>query len=106
MTDSPDGVDADAVYGAMTPLEPYTTGELAGRLDASRKTIGRLLDALAGDGRIRKKSPEPERSIWIREPPTHECPSCGERFEVKHFHPAFQAVQYCPTCGTRLRRRD
>ncbi|RMB23843.1 FeoC-like transcriptional regulator [Haloplanus aerogenes] len=105
MANSNDGVDADAVYEAMDPLEPYTTGELAARFAASRAAIRRLLDSLAGDERIRKKEPEPDRTIWIREPPTHECPSCDERFEVKHFHPTFQAVQYCPACGTRLRRR-
>lgn len=107
MSDPPER-DADPtpsdVYEAMEPLEPYTAGELAAALDAPRRRVRALLDRLAGDDRIRKKEPEPERAIWIREPPKHECPKCGGEFEVRYFHPVFQSVQFCPECGTRLRR--
>lgn len=94
--------DPEQVYETMEPLEPYTTGELASILDVPRQVVRNLLDALAGEERIRKKEPEPERVIWIREPPKHECPKCGRAFEVKYFHPIFQAVQFCPKCGTQL----
>jgi hypothetical protein len=100
-----DGPSTEAVYEAMTPLEPYTTGELASVLGVPRRLARRLLARLADEGTIRRKEPEPERVIWIREPPKHECPNCGGEFEVKHFHPVFQAVQFCPRCGTRLRKR-
>lgn len=98
--------DPEMVYDAMDPLEPYTTGELASVLDTPRQLVRVLLDALAGDEKIRKKEPEPERVIWIREPPKHECLTCGGEFEVRYFHPVFQSVQYCPKCGTQLRRKD
>ena len=94
---------AETVYEAMEPLEPYTTGELASTLGAPRRLVRGLLDRLAEAGTIRRKEPEPERVIWIREPPKHECPNCGGEFEVRYFHPVFQAVQFCPKCGTRLR---
>ena len=108
--DTGDESDADtlstkAVSEAMEPLELYTTGELASVLGVPRRLARRLLDRLADAGTIRRKEPEPERVIWIREPPKHECPNCGGEFEVKHFHPVFQAVQFCPRCGTRLRKR-
>lgn len=99
-------LSSEAVYEAMEPLEPYTTGELASALDVPRRLARRLLDRLADEETIRKKEPEPERVIWIREPPKHVCPNCGGEFEVRYFHPVFQAVQFCPKCGTRLRRRD
>jgi hypothetical protein len=103
--DASDTTDTETVYESMEPLEPYTTGELASLLDAPRRLVRTLLDALAGDEKIRKKEPEPDRTIWVREPPKHECPQCGRQFEVKYFHPIFQAVQYCPKCGTQLRRQ-
>jgi Zn finger protein HypA/HybF involved in hydrogenase expression len=90
----------------MEPVGPYTTGELASLLDAPRQIVRHLLDALAGDEKIRKKEPEPDRTIWVREPPKNECLQCGGEFEVKYFHPIFQAVQYCPKCGAQLRRKD
>ncbi|WP_201289554.1 FeoC-like transcriptional regulator [Halobaculum saliterrae] len=95
--------DAEQVYETMDPLEPYTTGELASILDASKRVVRGLLDALAGEQRVRKKKPESERVIWIREPPKHRCGKCGGEFEVKYVHPIFQAVQFCPKCGTQLR---
>lgn len=100
----PNGSEPDPkqVYETMEPLEPYTTGELASILDIPRQVVRNLLDALASEEKIRKKEPEPERVIWIREPPKHECPKCGREFEVKYFHPIFQAVQFCPKCGTQL----
>jgi hypothetical protein len=99
-------LSAERVSEAMEPLEPYTTGELASALDVPKRLVRRLLDRLADAGTIRRKEPEPKRVIWIREPPKHECPTCGGEFEVKHFHPVFQAVQFCPRCGTRLRRGE
>jgi hypothetical protein len=99
-------LDSEQVYEAMEPLEPYTTGELASLLDTTRQAIRKVLDALAGERKIRKKEPEPERVIWVREPPKHECPKCGGEFEVRYFHPVFQNVQFCPKCGTQLRKQS
>lgn len=96
----------EQVYETMEPLEPYTTGELASILDTPRQVVRKLLDALAGEEKIRKKESEPKRVIWIREPPKHECPQCRREFEVKYFHPIFQAVQFCPKCGTQLRKHS
>ncbi|WP_248895809.1 hypothetical protein [Haloplanus halobius] len=97
-----DDPTADDVYERMEPLEPYTAGELASALDAPKQVIRTLLNRLAGADRIRKKAPEPERTIWVREPPTHRCPDCGEAFEIRYFHPVLQAAQFCPNCGTQL----
>ena len=109
MPDAPgDGPTPDDVYEEMTPGEPYTTGELAGLLDQPRRLVRRLLDALADDDRVRKKEPPTDREprpIWVREPPTHACPDCGDEFGVRYAHPVLGAVRYCPTCGTRLERR-
>jgi len=99
-------LSSEDVYRTMDPLEPYTTGELATVLDAPKRITRRLLNALAGEEKIRKKTAEPERTIWIREPPKHECSACGGTFEIKYSHPVFQAVQYCPKCGTRLERSE
>lgn len=99
-------LSSEEVYEAMEPPEPYTTGELASALDVPRRFARRLLDRLADEETIREKKSEPSRVIWIREPPKHECPNCGGEFEVRYFHPVFQAVQFCPTCGTWLRRRE
>jgi transcription initiation factor IIE alpha subunit len=105
--DDGDGtLSAEAVYEAMDPLEPYTTSEIASVLGVPKRIVRGLLNRLAEEETIRRKEPEPKRLIWIREPPKHECPNCGGEFEVKYFHPVFQAVQFCPKCGTRLRRRD
>lgn len=101
--DDPD-IDADQVYDSMDPLEPYTTGELASLLDAPKQFVRKLLDTLAGDEKIRKKQPEPDRTIWVRKAPKHGCPQCGREFEVTYAHPVFQAVQYCPKCGAKLQR--
>lgn len=111
MTDAPDPpeeppadseVTPDDVYEEMEPFEPYTTGELAAVLDIPRRVARSLLDALTATERIRKKEPEPERLIWVREPPKHECSACGHAFEIKYFHPVLQSVQFCPRCGGRL----
>jgi hypothetical protein len=104
--DADEPLPTETVYEAMEPLEPYTTGELATVLDVPRRVARTLLGRLSRVERIRKKEPEPERVIWIREPPKHECPTCGGEFEVRYFHPVFQAVQFCPKCGTRLRERE
>lgn len=93
---------AEAVYGEMAVLEPYTTGELASSFDAPRRRIRTLLKRLADAGRVRRKDPEPDSVIWIREPPAHECDACGYRYEVKFLHPVLAAVRYCPRCGSKL----
>lgn len=56
----------DAVLEAMEPLEPYTTGELADKLDWPRRTVYELLTTLEEQDDVRKKKPEPRRAIWIR----------------------------------------
>ncbi len=86
----------------MAPLEPYTTGELARVLDAPRRLVRQLLDALADEEQIRKKTPEPDRTIWIREPPARTCPGCGRTFEIKFLHPVLSSARFCPRCGAQL----
>jgi predicted RNA-binding Zn-ribbon protein involved in translation (DUF1610 family) len=114
MTD-PQGDDPtpNNAYEKMTPGEPYTTGELAGLLGRPRAAVRRLLDALADDDRVPKNAPPTDRTtprpIWGWEPPTHVCPDCGDEFGVQYAPPSSGrsgTVRYCPTCGTRLRRRD
>lgn len=95
-------VTADDVYEEMEPLEPYTAGELASVVDAPKRRIRELLEALWNEGKIRKKESEPQRAIWIREVPVHECPECGYRYEVKFLHPVLSSVQFCPRCGKQL----
>ncbi|WP_335999398.1 hypothetical protein [Halorientalis halophila] len=112
MTDRPDEPSDDAspaadptrdeVQDAMAPLEPYTTGELARVLDAPRRLVRQLLDALADEEQIRKKTPEPDRTIWIREPPARTCPGCGRTFEIKFLHPVLSSARFCPRCGAQL----
>lgn len=107
MTDSTadgDEPSSEDVYEEMEPLEPYTTGELASLFSAPRDLVGRLLDKLAGEHRIRKKEPEPSRRIWIREPPANTCPDCGRTFEVKFQHPVLGSPRFCPRCGSKLSR--
>lgn len=94
--------DAKQVFETLEPLEPYTTGEVASILDAPKQVVRKLLDRLAEERKVRKKEPESNRIIWIREPPKHGCPECDGDFEVKYLHPIFQNVQFCPNCGTRL----
>lgn len=107
-SDPPDEPPTDAdvspedVYEEMEPFEPYTTGELAAVLDIPKRLARSLLDTLTAAGQIRSKEPEPERLIWVREPPKHECPACGHAFEIKYFHPVLQSVQFCPRCGAQL----
>lgn len=108
-TDPDDGRSGDRsdtspedIYETMDPLEPYTTGELADILGIPRRVVRRLLDALNQEDKIRKKEPEPDRIIWIREAPVHECPECGHEFEIKFLHPVLAPVGFCPRCGTRL----
>jgi predicted transcriptional regulator len=59
-------VTKDDVFEKMEPLEPYTTGELAEKADAPRRTIYHYLEELYEEGRIQKKKPEPRRAIWMR----------------------------------------
>lgn len=56
----------DDVLAVMEPLEPYTTGELAGTLGWPRRTLYDLLTTLEERDAVRKKKPEPRRAIWIR----------------------------------------
>jgi len=92
----------EEVCDEMEVLEPYTTSELASHFEKSKRSIRNLLERLSTAGKIRKKEPEPNRTIWIREAPTHDCSNCGYRYEVKFLHPVFAAVQYCPQCGNQL----
>lgn len=92
----------DELYQQMEVLEPYTAGELASVFEAPKQRVRNLLDRLAASGKIRKKEPEPKRTIWIREPPVHECPECDYRYEIKFLHPVLGSVQFCPRCGTQL----
>ncbi|MDF9747559.1 MarR family transcriptional regulator [Natrinema salsiterrestre] len=102
--ETPDGTAPSAtdVCDEMEPFEPYTSGELAAILDIPKRLARTLLKRLTDDGRIRRKELESDRAVWIREPPTHACPDCGREFEIRYSHPIFQAVQFCPGCGTRL----
>ena len=59
-------VTAEDIYEAMEPLEPYTSREIADKLDIPRRTAYEFLNDLADSGQIRKKKPEPRRAIWIR----------------------------------------
>ncbi|ELY85004.1 helix-turn-helix domain-containing protein [Natrinema altunense] len=59
-------VTAEAIYETMEPLEPYTSREIADKLDVPRRTAYEFLTDLADSGRIRKKKTEPRRAIWIR----------------------------------------
>jgi DNA-binding GntR family transcriptional regulator len=93
---------AEDLYDDMEVLEPYTAGELAARFDASKKRVRTLLERLSGDGKVRKKEPEPNRAIWVRDAPIHECSDCGYKYEVKFVHPVLSSVRYCPRCGNQL----
>jgi predicted Zn-ribbon and HTH transcriptional regulator len=113
--DTPTGPDADApadptderpsrtdVREAMEPFEPYTTGEVARLLDAPKRVVRSVLNALAGDDELRKKEPSAGGVVWIREPPVHACPECGYEFRIKILHPILSPVRRCPRCGSRL----
>jgi len=102
MGDSADrDLSVEEIYEEMEVLEPYTAGELASSFDAPKRRIRKLLERLADSGEIRKKEPEPDRAIWIREAPIHECSNCGHKYEVKFLHPILSAVQFCPQCGAQ-----
>ena len=60
-------ITPEDVFEEMDPLEPYTTRELADRLDVPRRTVYNYLNELAESGHIRKKKTEPRRAIWICE---------------------------------------
>jgi predicted Zn-ribbon and HTH transcriptional regulator len=96
-------LSTDDVYEVMEPLEPYTTGELAKRLRASKGLVWSLLNKLVGEDKVRKKEPEPNLRIWIRESPAYECPDCGYEFQIKVLHPVLTSVRRCPRCGTQIR---
>ncbi|WP_338739480.1 FeoC-like transcriptional regulator [Haloplanus salilacus] len=93
---------ADGLYDEMEVLEPYTTGELASTMEASRAQVRDLLERLATSARVRKKTTDSERAIWLRTPSTHECGNCGYTYEVTFLHPVLSAVRFCPRCGTRV----
>lgn len=64
--ESEHGLRPKDILEEMEPLEPYTTGELAGDLDIPRRTVYNYLEDLVEEDKIRKKKPEPRRAIWIR----------------------------------------
>jgi len=99
-----DEPSADDIYDAMEPFVPYTTDEIADRLHASTGLTWTLLRDLAATERIRKKESEPNLRLWIREPPTNECPSCDSVFQVRFLRPAAGAVHVCPRCSARTDR--
>ena len=105
-SDSPppnDGPSSEDVYNAMDPLEPYTTGELAEHLDTSKGVIWSRLKNLLTNNKVREKKTGPDLRIWIREPPTYECPNCGYKFQIKVLHPVLSSVRLCPRCGTQIK---
>lgn len=63
---------AEDVLDVMDPLEPYTTGELAGVLGWPRRTVYHYLEDLEAADTIRKKKPEPRRAIWILQEDTRD----------------------------------
>jgi hypothetical protein len=105
-TNSSDTADAeltpDRLYEEMEVLEPYTAGELASQLKRPKQLVRTLLEQLREKDQVRKKEPEPQRSIWIRDAPINECPDCGYRYEVKFLHPVFSSVRFWPRCGNEL----
>ena len=86
----------------MAPREPYTTAELAGLLDLPARLVRRLLERLVDEGAVRKKRPDAETVLWIREPQPRRCPRCGRAFEVTYLHAVLSSVRYCPRCGQQL----
>lgn len=92
----------DDVYDEMVVLEAYTAGELASKYGAPKQRIRNPSERLSELGKIRKNEPEPERAIWIREAPIHECSECGFKCEVKFLHPVLSSVQFRPRCGNEL----
>lgn len=64
--ESAHGISEDDVFDAMDSHEPYTTGELAEKLDIPRRTAYKYLETLAGEDKIVKKKPEPRRAIWMK----------------------------------------
>ncbi|WP_327052282.1 hypothetical protein [Halomicrococcus gelatinilyticus] len=99
-----DEPSADDIYDAMEPFVPYTTDEIADRFQASTGLTWTLLRDLAAADRIRKKEPEPNLRLWIREPPANQCPICDSVFQVRFLRPGPGAVHVCPRCSARVDR--
>lgn len=59
-------IGKEEIFQAMEIHNPYTTGELANKLDIPRRTAYKYLEELAQQDRIIKKKPEPRRVIWMR----------------------------------------
>lgn len=91
--------EEEEVYGTM---EPYISGEVADAFGVPKEVARRVLALLSTRGKIREKRPPEGRSIWVREPPTEECPRCGRRFEIRYRHPVLSSVRFCPRCGEQL----
>ena len=58
-TDEPPPADtestAEDLYEEMEPFEPYTTGELASILGIPKRLARKLLNALTGNEKVRKR---------------------------------------------------
>jgi rubredoxin len=101
-TDRDDETSPDALLAEMDVLEPYTTDEVAAMVDGPTSRIRALLDRLASAGRVRKKAPAEGGLLWIKAPPSLECPACGQAAEIRFLHPVLASARYCPRCGAEL----
>lgn len=99
-------LDDTAIIEEMEPLQPYTTSELATKLDAPRSRVKRLLTSLFKQGTVEGKQSATTKKpiVWVRTPPINRCPSCNREFRVGFSHPVLGAVQFCPKCGTQIKR--
>lgn len=92
----------EEILEEMAVLEPYTVDDVAALVDSPKSRIRRVLDRLASAGTVRKTAPDDGRPIWIKPPPTVECPACGQAAEVRFLHPVLASARYCPRCGAEL----
>jgi len=100
--DSDRELTTDEIYHEMEVLEPYTARELASCYDVTKYCVRKLLQRLFSSGTLRKKKPNPNQAIWIRDASVHECANWGCRYEVKFHHLVLSAVQFCPRCGEQV----